>query len=103
MTVQDPYLVIKNAAIPVHKASAQTEPITKNQRIESNCHSIIIRNTGTSVMTVNGQPFRQGEFYVFMPPVLNVIDTTRYDIKFDNTGTNEGWVTRSIINFCFNN
>lgn len=101
-TVQDPYLVLKSVAIPVHKASSFSEPITVASRVESNCHSIIIKNTGTSKMMVNGQPFTQGEFYAFTPPVLNVIDVTRYDITFDNVGLNEAWVTRSVIDFCFN-
>ena len=98
---KDPYLVLHGAAIPVHKASSTKEPIKQNDRVISNCHSIIIRNVGTSVMFVNGEPYRQGEAYTFTPPVLNVIDTTVYDVKFDSTGTNECWVTRSIINFCF--
>lgn len=95
------FLIKSGMAIPVHKASETTEPISKNERIESNCHSMFIRNTGTSIMTVNGEPFRQGEFKVFTPPILNVINVTKYDIKFDNSGTNEAWVTRSIIEFCF--
>lgn len=98
---QDVYLVKKGVAISVHKASATSEPITTNQRIETNCHSIVVRNTGTSVMTVNGEPFRQGEFYIFTPPILNVIDVTKLDIKFDNSGTNEAWIRRSVIDFCF--
>ena len=97
----DVFLVKLGMAIPVHKASESQIPIFENQRIESNCHSMVIRNTGTAVMKVNGEPFQTGEFKVFTPPILNVINVTKYEISFGAVGTKEAWVTRSIIEFCF--
>jgi hypothetical protein len=102
MSVGNVHLQIAGNSIPVHKATVRMEAITENKSVVSDCHSIVIRNTGTNPVEINGQPFEKGELYYFHPPKLNVIDTTVYDVKFRELGgSNEVWITRSIIDFCF--
>lgn len=65
------------------------------QELRSDCNELTIVNLGTSNAIIDGLQIANGDQYV-SPGNENEINTTRYRLSFDNTGTNIVLVIRKI-------
>ena len=65
------------------------------QELRSDCNSLTVINNGTSNAIIEGLPITPGQQY-YSPGNENEINTTRYRLSFDNTGSNSVLVIRKI-------
>lgn len=65
------------------------------QELRSDCNSLTVINTGTSIAIIEGLEIQPGEQY-YAPGNEDEINETRYRLSFDNTGTNVVLVIRKI-------
>ena len=65
------------------------------QELRSDCNELTVLNLGTSVATIEGLEIATGDQYV-SPGHEDEINTTRYRLAFDNTGTNKVLAIRKI-------
>ena len=79
------------------RTSTQTNFYGKSTSIESYCFAISFTrpSTGTSEVQINGLPLAAGQTLSVSQNVGD-IDNSRYEIRFDDLGLNELWVTRVL-------
>jgi hypothetical protein len=65
------------------------------QELRSDCNSLTVVNTGTSIAIIEGLEIQPGEQY-YAPGNEDELNETRYRLSFDNTGTNVVLVIRKI-------
>ena len=65
------------------------------QELRSDCNSLTVINTGTSVAIIEGLEVQPGEQY-YAPGNEDELNETRYRLSFDNSGTNVVLVIRKI-------
>jgi hypothetical protein len=65
------------------------------QELRSDCNSLTVINTGTSIAILEGLQILPGEQYI-APGNEDELNETRYRLSFDNTGTNVVLVIRKI-------
>lgn len=65
------------------------------QELRSDCNELTIVNLGTSNAIIDGLQIANGDQYV-SPGNEDEVNTTRYRLSFDNTGTNIVLVIRKI-------
>lgn len=65
------------------------------QELRSDCNSLTVINTGTSIAIIEGLQVLPGEQY-YAPGNQDELNETRYRLSFDNLGTNVVLVIRKI-------
>lgn len=65
------------------------------QELRADCNELVVVNLGTSVAIIEGLELANGDQYV-SPGNEDEVNTTRYRLSFDNTGTNVVLVIRKI-------
>lgn len=65
------------------------------QEVRSDCNGLTVINTGTSIAILEGLEIQPGAQY-YAPGNEDELNTTRYRLSFDNTGTNVVLVIRKI-------
>ena len=65
------------------------------QELRADCNELTVLNLGTSIAIIEGLEIANGDQYI-SPGNENEINTTRYRLSFDNTGTNVVLVIRKI-------
>jgi len=65
------------------------------QELRSDCNELTVVNLGTSIAILEGLEIANGDQYI-SPGNENEVNTTRYRLSFDNTGTNIVLAIRKI-------
>jgi hypothetical protein len=65
------------------------------QELRADCNELTVVNLGTSVAIIEGLELANGDQYI-SPGNEDEVNTTRYRLSFDNTGTNVVLVIRKI-------